>query len=65
MKYIITDDQIKYIEDELAPVRDKIGAFKLDPVAFAWGVMEESTEHAKNILTLLEEIKKQHHDIGS
>ena len=58
-KYIIHDDQIKYIEDELAPIRDKIGAFKKDPLDFAWSVMEESSTHAKNILNLIAEIEKE------
>lgn len=59
MKYAITDDQIKYIRDELEEVKNKQGPFKIDPQEFAWSVMEASTEHAVNILKLLDEVEKQ------
>lgn len=58
MKYELTEDQIKYIREELDPVIKKTGPFKIDPKEFAWSVMESSTEHANNVLKLLNEIEK-------
>lgn len=62
-KFTITDDQIKFIRDELEEVLNKQGPFKVDPQVFAWSVMESNTEHAKNILKLLDEIGVICHDI--
>ena len=61
MKYTIHDDQIKYIREELEPIVKKTGPFKIDPQEFAWSVMESSTEHANNILKILEAIEKETH----
>ena len=46
------------IKRRLVEIRDKIGPFKIDPHEFAWSVLESSTEHAVEILKILEKEMK-------
>lgn len=57
MNYVITGDQIQVIRDELKEVVEKVGPYKMDQLNHAWSVMDSSTEHAKKVLALLDELE--------
>jgi hypothetical protein len=53
MARVLGDSEIREICDLLIPIIRKEGPFKAGPLKFAWAVMDQSSDNAKEVWKLL------------